>query len=212
MTAVELARLQREDREDRIYPCDKCGLLRSKDEGGAIFTVCDACWGSDPPSGSEYFRRYLEVSQDRDRLAARIAELEKERDGLAADVERLRIDLHHYLLDWREMGAGLATYRSMCDEAVKARDKARARLAVVEPVYEAAKAWRDHPYQNDFNSDACDRSLIDAVDRALSTTPTPEVPFVLDDPSLPCVHGRGDWRVCPHCIGLNTASMPEVKT
>lgn len=29
---------------DRIYPCDDCGLLRSKDEGGTIFTVCDTCW------------------------------------------------------------------------------------------------------------------------------------------------------------------------
>lgn len=28
----------------RIYPCDKCGLMRSKDEGGTIFTVCDNCW------------------------------------------------------------------------------------------------------------------------------------------------------------------------
>lgn len=30
--------------DDRIYPCDRCGKLRSKAEGGTIFTVCDACW------------------------------------------------------------------------------------------------------------------------------------------------------------------------
>ncbi len=29
---------------DRIYPCDDCGKLRSKDEGGTVFTVCDECW------------------------------------------------------------------------------------------------------------------------------------------------------------------------
>jgi hypothetical protein len=28
----------------RIYPCDRCGKLRSKAEGGTTFTVCDECW------------------------------------------------------------------------------------------------------------------------------------------------------------------------
>ena len=26
------------------YPCDKCGKLRTKAEGGTTFTVCDECW------------------------------------------------------------------------------------------------------------------------------------------------------------------------
>jgi hypothetical protein len=30
--------------DDRVYPCMKCGILRSKNEGGTIFTVCDECW------------------------------------------------------------------------------------------------------------------------------------------------------------------------
>lgn len=30
--------------DQKIYPCDKCGKLRSKNEGGQIFTVCDKCW------------------------------------------------------------------------------------------------------------------------------------------------------------------------
>jgi DNA-directed RNA polymerase subunit M/transcription elongation factor TFIIS len=29
---------------DRVYPCEDCGTLRSKDEGGTTFTVCDKCW------------------------------------------------------------------------------------------------------------------------------------------------------------------------
>lgn len=29
------------------YPCAKCKKLRSKDEGGEIFTVCDDCWGDE---------------------------------------------------------------------------------------------------------------------------------------------------------------------
>jgi hypothetical protein len=28
----------------RKYPCIKCGKLRTKDEGGTTFTVCDGCW------------------------------------------------------------------------------------------------------------------------------------------------------------------------
>ena len=28
----------------RIYPCAECGKLRSKNEGGTVFTVCDECW------------------------------------------------------------------------------------------------------------------------------------------------------------------------
>lgn len=26
------------------YACDDCGTLRTKDEGGTVFTVCDECW------------------------------------------------------------------------------------------------------------------------------------------------------------------------
>lgn len=28
----------------RIYPCDHCGVMRTKAEGGTVFTVCDKCW------------------------------------------------------------------------------------------------------------------------------------------------------------------------
>jgi len=30
--------------DERIYPCSDCGKLRSKNEGGTVFTVCDECW------------------------------------------------------------------------------------------------------------------------------------------------------------------------
>lgn len=33
--------------DDKKYPCEKCGKLRTKDEGGAVFTVCDDCWDID---------------------------------------------------------------------------------------------------------------------------------------------------------------------
>lgn len=32
------------DKHARIYPCSKCGKLRSEAEGGTTFTVCDSCW------------------------------------------------------------------------------------------------------------------------------------------------------------------------
>lgn len=32
------------DPTSRIYPCDDCGLMRSQNEGGTTFAVCDACW------------------------------------------------------------------------------------------------------------------------------------------------------------------------
>lgn len=27
-----------------LYPCCECGVLRTKDQGGDTFTVCDSCW------------------------------------------------------------------------------------------------------------------------------------------------------------------------
>ena len=27
-----------------LYACDDCGKLRTRAEGGTVFTVCDACW------------------------------------------------------------------------------------------------------------------------------------------------------------------------
>lgn len=34
--------------DDKIYPCAKCGTMRSKAEGGTVFTVCDDCWDNPP--------------------------------------------------------------------------------------------------------------------------------------------------------------------
>jgi hypothetical protein len=33
-----------DDDNERIYPCDDCGKMRTKAEGGTVFTVCDECW------------------------------------------------------------------------------------------------------------------------------------------------------------------------
>ncbi len=34
----------RELPQEQQYPCKKCGKMRTKDEGGTTFTVCDECW------------------------------------------------------------------------------------------------------------------------------------------------------------------------
>jgi hypothetical protein len=41
------------DPKERIYPCDRCGKMRSKDEGGTTFTVCDECWNILYPKDSQ---------------------------------------------------------------------------------------------------------------------------------------------------------------
>jgi hypothetical protein len=33
-----------EKQDERIHACDVCGKMRTKDEGGTVFTVCDDCW------------------------------------------------------------------------------------------------------------------------------------------------------------------------
>jgi hypothetical protein len=30
--------------KEEMYPCDKCGKLRTKSEGGTTFSICDDCW------------------------------------------------------------------------------------------------------------------------------------------------------------------------
>jgi len=36
-----------EEKDEPKYPCDKCGTLRTKAEGGTTFTVCDECWDAE---------------------------------------------------------------------------------------------------------------------------------------------------------------------
>lgn len=30
--------------KEEFYPCDKCGKLRTKAQGGTVFSLCDDCW------------------------------------------------------------------------------------------------------------------------------------------------------------------------
>jgi len=39
-----LTEVKEESDDERKYPCADCGIMRSKNEGGTTFTVCDECW------------------------------------------------------------------------------------------------------------------------------------------------------------------------
>ena len=39
--------------DEKKYPCKVCGVLRSKEEGGTVFTVCDKCWENHFKEGKE---------------------------------------------------------------------------------------------------------------------------------------------------------------
>lgn len=75
----------------------------------------------------------------------RIAAAEGKTDRLIEENDSLRAQLADSLADCREAQAGLATYRSMCEEACKARDEARAECGRMRRVYELAKRWCNRP-------------------------------------------------------------------
>jgi len=56
----------------RIYPCADCGCMRTKDEGGTTFTVCDDCWDKaykkPTPPASAYTGVLPDTSEFRDAL------------------------------------------------------------------------------------------------------------------------------------------------
>lgn len=47
----------------RIYPCAECGVMRSKNQGGTAFTVCDVCWDKLHPPVADQDRKLAQVRQ-----------------------------------------------------------------------------------------------------------------------------------------------------
>lgn len=58
-----------------LYPCDDCGKLRTKAEGGTVFTVCDGCWDKHHPPRDPAEELH---SMSRDQLVAEILRLRGE--------------------------------------------------------------------------------------------------------------------------------------
>lgn len=75
-------------KNDRIYPCNSCSTMRTVAEGGATFTVCDACWDEKyrvmAPQTAEMDLRELAATQMRELDAARV-EIHR-LDGLVAEL------------------------------------------------------------------------------------------------------------------------------
>lgn len=46
-----------DDDTERKYACAECGKLRTKDEGGSVFTVCDDCWDKKHPDATREGRK-----------------------------------------------------------------------------------------------------------------------------------------------------------
>ena len=40
---------------ETLYPCDNCDTMRTKAEGGTVFTVCEACWDKSHPHDEKSF-------------------------------------------------------------------------------------------------------------------------------------------------------------
>ena len=76
-------------KQEEMYPCADCGKLRTKAEGGTIFTVCDECWDK------HYSSEPTKI----------IAELES---GLTADMTPPSLD------ERREYGSNSNTTREKC--------------------------------------------------------------------------------------------------
>lgn len=49
---------------DDRYPCADCGALRTKAEGGTVFTICDDCWDKHHPRHESFGAKLLAASRE----------------------------------------------------------------------------------------------------------------------------------------------------
>jgi hypothetical protein len=114
---------------ERVYPCDDCGILRTKAEGGTVFTVCDACWDKlHPDSSPDYIPPLTEAMREVARLTAENAELRKERNAAHREYVLVRSDMYNAIA---ERDAALARVA----ELERERDEARERLRFTHAVF-----------------------------------------------------------------------------
>ena len=50
--------------DDQLYPCNDCGTLRTKAEGGTVFTVCDDCWDKHHPPRETIGAKLLSATRE----------------------------------------------------------------------------------------------------------------------------------------------------
>ena len=49
---------------EQLYPCSDCGVLRTKAEGGTVFTVCDDCWDKHHPPCESIGAKLLSATRE----------------------------------------------------------------------------------------------------------------------------------------------------
>ena len=97
--AVEKAQQPQKPAEP-IYPCQKCGKLRTKAEGGTTFTLCEKCWD----------KYYSKPAEPKERLFTK-AEVKK------IAKKFLSIEVNYHAEDWK------AKDYKMLDAAIKTVEK-----------------------------------------------------------------------------------------
>lgn len=117
--------------KDRIYPCQRCGMMRTAAEGGTIFTVCDACWGAGSQPGAVDHAPIHFEGADRCPYCGDIVTVC--RNCVVRPCGKGAVWAAGY-------SAGISTLRAQLDEALIALRAARDELGVPQPGYPAPVA------------------------------------------------------------------------
>jgi uncharacterized Zn finger protein (UPF0148 family) len=122
------------------YPCDRCGTVRTRAEGGRIFTVCDACWGVHEPA--PVAPGPLDVEARLKRLSTRLSDEIVNRQDLETEVEKLEQRLEALQSKVNRQVEALEALRQ------ELRGRVNERAAPPAPVAEAGHAFVSTPYDS----------------------------------------------------------------
>jgi len=115
------------EKDIRKYPCADCGILRSENEGGTTFTVCDKCW-------DKHYKKEPQVDEE----------------GIISDEEiKNQLLKSGFLISYAEnlTDEEIIWWRNMC-EAQKQADDARCREKI-EGIFREIEGYKQS--SNDIN-------------------------------------------------------------
>lgn len=136
---------------DRIYPCDMCGVLRSKNEGGTVFTVCDDCWKIAYPSKPGVSGGGVSSPGEPDAIAELRESLHKERDldhsdEFGADERRTDALLESVSRELEEMRLTLAASENLRRETNERMTRANLTANGLRGELDALRQTKDGAY------------------------------------------------------------------